>query len=60
MESCREYFEVVAAELMEQSWMELYCELTGVDLTICPECKIGGNDSLQISFCLLLLYIAEC
>lgn len=41
LESCREYFGVVAAEPTEQSWMELYCELTGKDLSLCPECKSG-------------------
>lgn len=41
LESCREYFGAVAAEPTQQSWTELYFELTGKDLSLCPECKSG-------------------
>jgi hypothetical protein len=41
LDSCREYFGIVIADSTEKSWMELYCELTGEDLSICPKCKVG-------------------
>jgi predicted Zn-ribbon and HTH transcriptional regulator len=42
LQSCRAYFDVVlVSETEDKDWMMLYFEITGKDLSACPECKIG-------------------
>jgi hypothetical protein len=41
IESCRDYFTIIAAETEPKDWIMLYAEITGKDLSVCPDCKVG-------------------
>ena len=41
IESCREYFDFMIQKSEDKNWMELFKELTGVDISLCPKCKTG-------------------
>ena len=41
VKECRDYFNFIVEEIDEADWKDIYLQLTGEDLGICPECKEG-------------------
>jgi len=44
LESCREYYSVepdTPSSKKNMSWQDIYLEITGIDISVCPVCKKG-------------------
>lgn len=48
VENCREFFKVKSKVTEPKQWFEVYCNVTGTDLTRCTKCKIGKMKIVEV------------
>jgi hypothetical protein len=50
LKKCKQILQVRLTRTMEKiSWVELFFKLTGIDLTVCPQCKTGRMVRLPLN-----------